>query len=48
MKTYEPLKLVIVDCLKQDVLTASSDVDATGGVYEHVSELDPATREDWF
>ena len=48
MKTYEPIKIEIVDFLESDVLTASGDVEPTSGVYEHVNELDPATKEDWF
>ena len=48
MKTYENFELVIVDFLESDVLTASSETENTSGVYEHVSELDPATKSDWF
>ena len=48
MKTYENFELVIVDFLESDVLTASGDIEPTSGVYEHVNELDPATKEDWF
>lgn len=48
MKIYETVKLEIIDFFKEDVLTASGDVEPTSGVYEHVNELDPATKEDWF
>ena len=48
MKTYENFELVIVDFLENDVLTASSEAENTSGVYEHVSDLDPATKSDWF
>ena len=48
MKTYQNFELVIVELLKNDVLTASSEAENTSGVYEHVSDLDPATKSDWF
>lgn len=47
MKTYEPVKIEIVD-FPDDAIRTSGDVKPTSGVYEHVSELDPATKEDWF
>ena len=47
MRTYELVKMEIVDFL-DDAIRTSGDVEPTSGVYEHVSELDPATKEDWF
>ena len=48
MKSYEKFEIVIIDVLENDVLTASSEAENTSGVYEHVSDLDPATKSDWF
>ena len=48
MKAYENFELVIVDFLENDVLTASGETETTSGVYEHVSDLDPTTKSDWF
>ena len=47
MKIYEPLKLEIV-VFFDDAIRTSGETENTSGVYEHVSELDPATKSDWF
>ena len=48
MKTYETVKLEIVDFLEDWIRTSGEAGGEAKGVYEHVSELDPATKEDWF
>ncbi len=48
MKIYEPVRLEIVDFLDDMIRTSGEAGGDTKGVYEHVSELDPATKEDWF
>ncbi len=48
MKTYESVKLEIVDFLDDAVRTSGEAGGEGNGVYEHVNELDPATKEDWF
>lgn len=47
MKTYQPFKLEIVEFF-DEVIRTSGETENTSGVYEHVSELDPATKADWF
>ena len=48
MKIYEPVRLEIVDFLDDMIRTSGEAGGDAKGVYEHVSELDPAIKEDWF
>ena len=46
MKSYETVKIEIVDFLDDAIRTSGEDNNK--GVYEQVNDLDPTKQQDWF